>query len=131
MNEEISKKISEIMDKKELIKEYGKNIEGIEEMLSTLSELESALQSLFPKTLDYKNKFIIEEKIKAIVSFFDIKLRLRQEKGKMLMNKIELSEDGDDEKVLTEQEKLEVARKVFEELRKSKKGEEDGKEESC
>lgn len=79
--------------------------EKIEELLNQLSQSRDALSSymadvdslrrkvdgIFPNaTADFRNKFVLEEKIKAASSFYSTLLNIRQEYNKTIKEEIEI-----------------------------------------
>ncbi len=70
----------------ELTQSRGKLNSYVEELESMMSEA----KELFPKKVDYRSKWNIEEKIKTLNEFFGSMLRVRQEIHKTIKDEIEL-----------------------------------------
>jgi len=86
---------------KRIEKKYDPKIESLldkftssrEELLSYLKDvdiLRSKISQIFPQTLDYRTKFILEEKIKTMSAFFTTLLNIRQEYNRTLKDEISL-----------------------------------------
>lgn len=74
----------------ELLEEYRENRKELKKMINEIELLKASVENMFPKSLDVRNKFILEEKIKIVVSFFDSILKMRQEINKSIKDEIEL-----------------------------------------
>lgn len=74
----------------ELIVKMGVSREELEGDLKDLVGLKDKLQTLFPSEVNYRTKFILEEKIKAATSFYSAILNIRQEINKSVSSEIEI-----------------------------------------
>lgn len=96
--EEDFEKIENIYD--ELITEIRENRNQMSEMLETAIEFRKRVSEIIPKNSDFKNKWVLEEKMKLIVSIFGVELDIRKQKEASLKSEIEMRRkiSGDDEK---------------------------------
>ena len=73
-----------------LLQKYRDSRGKLEGYTAKVEALLATVDGLFPQTLDWKNKFIIEEKLKSTSSFFNTLLSLRQEINRSLTQEIEI-----------------------------------------
>lgn len=102
-----------------LLGRYRESRSKLETYSSNVESLLDKVSSLFPTTLDYKNRFILEEKIKTSSNFYNTLLSLRQEINKTYMSEIEMRrklQGGDED----ENAQVDI-RKIAEEVENSMK----------
>lgn len=86
---------------KRIEKKYDPKIESLldkftssrEELLGYLKDvdsLRSKISQIFPQTIDYRTKFVLEEKLKTMSTFFTTLLNIRQEYNRTLKDEISL-----------------------------------------
>lgn len=73
-----------------LLHEYNENRKELKNMIKEISVLKNTVEDMFPKNVDARNKYILEERIKTVVSFFDSILKIRQEINRSIKDEIEL-----------------------------------------
>jgi hypothetical protein len=87
----------------ELLADLTEKKARIETDLQDLYDLKDGVSAIFPKDMDYKHKFIMEEKVKTTTSFFSTILTMNQEINKLILQEIEvrrkLSAAGGDEEL--------------------------------
>ena len=82
----------------ELLTQLGTSRESIKVDITNLEALELKLEALFPTEANYRNKWAVQEKVKAITEFTNSKLRLKQELNKVIKDEITLRrQDKNDE----------------------------------
>jgi len=74
----------------DLLSNYTTSRKALEDDLKSVHDLKNKLEGLFPQDLNFRNKHIIEEKIKITSSFFSTILNFRQEINKSIVNEIDL-----------------------------------------
>lgn len=82
--EKLDSKIQELLDK------FSGSREKIESYRDELEVHKNTIMSLFPKQLDHRAKFILEEKLKTVSSFYSILLNLTQELNRNTKDEIEI-----------------------------------------
>lgn len=103
-------------DKKEITEELlGKlsvNREDLYGMLKTLTKLRGDIDKILPEKMDYKAKFVLEERMKTISSLFNTELSIRKQLDDSIKNEINIrsKQDEDDDK--------QISRSVIDEIRK-------------
>jgi hypothetical protein len=85
-------KVSDLYDPdiNDLLKEFKESRSQLSSYIEEVDEIRSKVGDLFPKTQDFRNKFVLEEKIKATSSFFSMILNIRQEYNKSIKEEIEM-----------------------------------------
>lgn len=73
-----------------LLKEYSDSRKELSRYMESVDGLREKVNSIFPETTDFRNRFVLEEKIKAASSFFSTLLNIRQEYNKSIKEEIEL-----------------------------------------
>ena len=73
-----------------LLSKYGKSRDELLSYLTDLDKLKTKIESIFPTTIDYRSKFVLEEKIKAMSAFFGTMLNVRQEYNRTIKDEITL-----------------------------------------
>lgn len=86
------KKVEKKYDPKieELLNKYTSSRQELLEYIKDVDDLRKKIDQIFPKTIDYRTKFLLEEKIKAMSSFFSTLLNIRQEYNRTLKDEISL-----------------------------------------
>jgi hypothetical protein len=74
----------------DLLSKYAECRSELEGDLKDICELKDHMKSLFPSDINFRNKFILEEKIKSTTSFYSTMLSIRQEINRTLTNEIEI-----------------------------------------
>jgi len=74
----------------DLLKKLKTSRDKLEDYSNEVEELRDDVINLFPKTMDYRKKWIFEERIKTTSQFYDSLLRVRQEINKSIKDEIEL-----------------------------------------
>jgi len=74
----------------ELLEKYSKSRDELETDLADITKLKDHLQSLFPDDINFRNKYVMEEKIKSSTSFYSTILSIRQEINKSISNEIDI-----------------------------------------
>jgi len=74
----------------ELLNKYTVSREQLTGYLKDVDNLRNKISQIFPQTLDYRTKFILEEKIKTMSVFFSTLLNIRQEYNRTLKDEISL-----------------------------------------
>jgi len=93
-DKKVDPKIFELLDD---LATYRKKLISYSEQLEVVKD---DVVSIFPKKLDYKDRFFLEDKIKTMSSFYSSILNIRQEVNKMIVQEIEIRrrlEQDDDE----------------------------------
>ncbi|MFN6992214.1 MAG: hypothetical protein ACK4MM_05785 [Fervidobacterium sp.] len=62
-----------------LIEELSENREEMKEMLQDVITFRKRIDDLLPKKIDFRNKFIFEERMKAISNILDTELKIRKQ----------------------------------------------------
>ena len=81
-----------------LIKEIESSRTTLLTYVSDVESLLNKISSLFPVNLDFRNKHVLEDKLKVSSSFYTTLLNLRQEIHKSLKDEIELRRKTDEKK---------------------------------
>ena len=74
----------------ELLEKISGSRKELEEDLVDVRKLKDKLETLFPTELNFRNKHILEEKIKTVTGFYSTILNYRQEINKSLTSEIEI-----------------------------------------
>lgn len=84
----------------ELLEDLAKNRASLHEMIDDVSEFKKKMTELLPKSLDFRNKFIWEEKMKTISTILGTELSIRKQIDDSLKSEIGIRtkiEDSGDE----------------------------------
>jgi hypothetical protein len=73
-----------------LIIELEKNRVNIRQKLTDLEGINSQVQKVFPSTLDYRNKFLVDDKVKIVTGFYSTLLNYIQELNRSIKEEIEI-----------------------------------------
>ena len=88
MDEELNLSDSKI---EELLNQFSSSREELVKYMADVDDIRSKVTEMFPaNTTDYRNKFALEEKLKAMSSFYATLLSIRQEFNKTIKDEIEL-----------------------------------------
>jgi len=74
----------------QLLQKYSSSRTELETDLEDISKLKKHMDTLFPQDLNFRNKFVLEEKIKSTTGFYSTILSIRQEINKSLSNEIDI-----------------------------------------
>lgn len=74
----------------ELLEEIRTNREEMKDMLTSAVQFRKQVNTIIPPTTDFKKKYLLEEKMKLIVSVFGIELDIRKQRENSLKTEIEL-----------------------------------------
>jgi len=74
----------------QLLKELTVNRDSLKKKLLDLENFNSQVQKVFPNTLDYKNKFLIDDKVKIVTGFYSTLLNYLQELNRSVKEEIEI-----------------------------------------
>ena len=84
----------------ELIQKLSSSRDALSVYMADVDKIRIKVDGIFPTTQDFRNKFVLEEKIKAASSFYSTLLNIRQEYNKTIKEEIEIRrklETGDEE----------------------------------
>ena len=73
-----------------LLSEFSKSRSELSAYMSEVDIIRQQVGDIFPSTTDFRNKFVLEEKIKAMASFFSMLLNIRQEFNKSIKDEIDI-----------------------------------------
>ena len=74
----------------ELISEITKNRQAMGEMLDTAVTFRKQIDTMIPSSTDFKKKWLLEEKMKLVVSIFNVELDIRKQTDASLKSELEL-----------------------------------------
>jgi regulator of replication initiation timing len=73
-----------------LINQYEENRDQLKELIKEIEELKQNVKDIMPKNNDFRNRHLVDDKIKILTSFYDTIIKMRQEINKSLKEEIEL-----------------------------------------
>jgi len=73
-----------------LLDDLSNNRKELDSMLETATTFRKRIDTVIPDNMDFKKKYLMEEKMKLIVSTFGIELDIRKQKEASIKNEIEL-----------------------------------------
>jgi len=73
-----------------LLAEFTESRNQLTNYMADVDKIRSKVEAIFPNDSDFRNKFVLEEKIKAMSSFFSTLLNIRQEFNKSIKEEIEI-----------------------------------------
>jgi len=73
-----------------LLDQFDENRQELKKTISELTELKENVLEMFPKKLDLRNKFILEERLKTLTEFHNVIFKYRQELNRTLKDEIEI-----------------------------------------
>ncbi len=74
----------------QLLLEIGKSRDELNACMGDVSNMREKIIDILPKDHDFRNKFVLEEKLKITSSFYSTLLNIRQEYNKLLKEEIEI-----------------------------------------
>jgi len=74
----------------ELLQKFSDSRDQLSVYMGEVDKIRLKVEAIFPSNADYRNKFVLEEKIKAMSSFFSTLLNIRQEFNKSIKEEIEM-----------------------------------------
>lgn len=86
----------------QLLEEMAESRATLRTYVDDVSNLKDKVAQMFPKELNFRNRFILDEKIKVMTSFYSVLLNLQQEINKSnkdeieIRRKIQTNDEGDD-----------------------------------
>jgi len=73
-----------------LLEAFSTSRDELTKYMSEVEQIRAQVIQIFPNNQDYRNKFVLEEKIKAMSSFYTMILNIRQEYNKIIKEEIEI-----------------------------------------
>lgn len=89
----------------ELLNKLSGSRDELSRYMAELEEIRKKAEELFPSNHDFRNRYILEEKIKTVSSLYSTVLNIRQEFNKTIKDEIEIRRKlsiGEDEDVLSD-----------------------------
>jgi hypothetical protein len=81
----------EIEDKiNDLLEEFKIQRDAIKDMIIDIEKMKTQVSLLFPETIDVRTRKFLEDKIKAMVGFYNVLLDMRKEVSKSVKDELEL-----------------------------------------
>lgn len=81
----------EIEDKiNDLLQEFGAQRDAIKDMVIEIEKMRVQVSMLFPESIDMRTRKFLEDKIKAMVGFYNVLLDMRKEISKSVKDELEL-----------------------------------------
>jgi hypothetical protein len=81
----------EIEDKiNDLLEEFKIQRDAIKDMVVDIEKMKTQVSLLFPETIDVRTRKFLEDKIKAMVGFYNVLLDMRKEISKSVKDELEL-----------------------------------------
>jgi len=74
----------------ELLTQFSESRNKLSEYMNDVDAIRKKVDGIFPTTQDFRNRFVLEEKIKAAASFYSTLLNIRQEFNKTIKEEIEI-----------------------------------------
>ena len=74
----------------DLLKQLSDSRDELSRYMIDVDSIRKKVDAIFPATQDFRNKFVLEEKIKAASSFYSTLLNIRQEFNKTIKEEIEI-----------------------------------------
>jgi hypothetical protein len=74
----------------ELLTQFSESRAKLTEYMADVDAIRLKVDGIFPTTQDFRNRFVLEEKIKAASSFYSTLLNIRQEFNKTIKEEIEI-----------------------------------------
>jgi hypothetical protein len=88
----------------QLLIELSTNRDNIRQKLSDLESFKDQVQKVFPTNLDFRNKFLVDDKLKIVTGFYSTLLNYMQELNRSTREEIEVRRKivtGDDDQTET------------------------------
>tara|TARA_Y100000310_G_C20673779_1_gene811708 strand:+ start:498 stop:911 length:414 start_codon:yes stop_codon:yes gene_type:complete len=77
-------------EEKDLLNKISSSRDKLEVYIKKVEELQTSVQTMFPKDIkDYRNKYLLEENVKTVTSFYALLLNLNQEVSKTVFSELE------------------------------------------
>lgn len=73
-----------------LINEIRQNREEMSEMLDSAVQFRKQVHQIIPPTTDFKKRWLVDEKMKLVVSIFGVELDIRKQRDSSLKTELEL-----------------------------------------
>lgn len=73
-----------------LIDQLGESRTALSKYMTDVDAIRTKVDQMFPTGSDFRNKWVMEEKIKATASFYSMLLNIRQEFNKTIKEEIEI-----------------------------------------
>jgi len=74
----------------ELLEKFSKSREELSKYMTDVDTIRQKVDQIFPTNQDFRNKWALEEKIKAVSSFYSTLLNIRQEFNKTIKEEIDI-----------------------------------------
>ena len=74
----------------ELFQKLTESRDKLEKDAVDTEALKTMVKSLFPATIDYRSKYLLDEKLKVVSTFMGMSLNIRQEIDRLILQEIEL-----------------------------------------
>ena len=114
-----------------LLDEYSESRQKVKQYIVELEELKDGVKDIFPKEMSYRNKFLMEEKLKTMSHFFDSLLKMRQEVHKTLKEEIDMRRKfAGDDNVTSEEDVRQIAMQMDEIRRQERKKQKEADEQN-
>lgn len=75
---------------KNLIDQLGSSREDLKKYLEEVAGVQRQVEKIFPEKLDYRSKFMLEDKVKAATQFYSTLLSIRQEINRTITQEIQI-----------------------------------------
>ena len=88
----MKKEINNNQDPKipELLEQFTKSRDELSKYMADVDSIREKVGQIFPQNQDFRNKWVLEEKIKTVSSFYATLLNIRQEFNKTIKEEIDL-----------------------------------------
>jgi len=93
MNEDLNQGLKEVLYDPaiaSLLTQFSESRDQLSQYMVQVDAIRNKVDAIFPTDTDFRNKFVLEEKIKAMSSFFSTLLNIRQEYNKSIKEEIEI-----------------------------------------
>lgn len=90
MEEKVMSLEKNLIEENELISEIRANRDGLKNMLNEINELKSKINDILPKDKDFRNRHLIDEKVKIISSVVELELKVRDKIDSSVKNEFEI-----------------------------------------
>lgn len=74
----------------QLLEEMAESRATLRSYVSDVSKLKDKVAQMFPNDLNFRNRFVLDEKIKTMTSFYSVLLNIQQEINKSNKDEIEI-----------------------------------------
>lgn len=77
-------------EEKDLLNKISSSRDKLEDYIKKVEDLQISIQTIFPKDIkDYRNKYLLEENVKTVTSFYALLLNLTQEVSKTVFSELD------------------------------------------